>query len=310
MLDEDFDESGEGLPVGSRFGNSFNAGPTSFGNGLSGIKRATDAKASRWEHSLRTEADYAEEIWRGFVNFIRYCANHGVSPGLVDSTALLGTYAFAAAQRMVSTLTVKGARTWREAARKAGRTEELYAALRNELAPGTRLGSRYQELIRRNAELISSFPARTAERISEKAAMTQQQGGRSVSLIPELMAVGKSHARMLARTEVSKASTELTRARSEDLELPWYVWRTSKDERVRHSHHLMENVLVRWDDPPSPEALAGEKSSLGVYNAGEAPNDRCYPEPVVTDKQLHWPHKAYVGGRVRYITLAQFRAMN
>jgi hypothetical protein len=71
----------------------------------------------------------------------------------------------------------------------------------------------------------------------------------------------------------------------------------------------MDGVLVNWSDPPSPETLAGEKSE-GTYEAGEIYNCRCYPEPLVSTKQISWPHKAYFGGRIQRVTLGQFRAMN
>jgi SPP1 gp7 family putative phage head morphogenesis protein len=274
--------------------------------------RAIDAKP-RWNPSLRTEAEYADSLWRGFVAFLRYCASHGASPQLVDATAVLGTYAYASARAMVTGVLNRSSRTWREAARRSGRTDKLYNALRTELEPGSYVGERYHQLVESNSRLISTFPTEVAARLSTSAAFLQRTGGRSGQLAatdPDLLAAGRKHARMVARTEVSKASVALTRARSEEMDLPWYVWRDSEDQRVRPSHRLMNGVLVNWSDPPSPERLAGEKSILGTYNAGEAPNDRCYPEPLVSTKQISWPHKAYLGGRIQRVTLGQFRAMN
>lgn len=273
--------------------------------------RAEDAKSSppHWGPSPRAEADYAWAVWRGFVDFIRYCTSAGVDPAFMDATAMLGTYAFATARAMVTHTLNRTSRTWKEAARRSGRTDKLYNALRREMELGSRVGDRYHQLITKNAELITSFPSRVALQVSKSAAVIQQGGGRSATLAA-MLDTGRAHARMLARTEVSKASVELTRARSEEMELPWYVWRDSEDERVRNSHRLMNGVLVNWNDPPSPERLAGEKSALGVYNAGEAPNDRCYPEPLVTVKQISWPHRCFIGGVIRPVTLGAFKLMN
>ena len=36
---------------------------------------------------------------------------------------------------------------------------------------------------------------------------------------------------------------------------------------------MMEGKFVRWDSPPTLDGMTG--------HAGEFPNDRCYPEPVI-----------------------------
>jgi uncharacterized protein with gpF-like domain len=173
------------------------------------------------------------------------------------------------------------------------------------------VGKRVRQLIRQNAELISSFPNQVARRMATSTALAHQQaGGRAKELLAQFSGLARSRAALIARTEVSKASAALTQARSEWLGLDWYVWRTSKDERVRASHRSLENVLINYNDPPSPEALAGIKSKLGHYHAGDAPNDRCYQEPVVRPESLRWPHRVYQQGQVRYMTLAQFRLLN
>ena len=121
--------------------------------------------------------------------------------------------------------------------------------------------------------------------------------------------MARSHVQLIARTEVSKASTALTRARAEELNLPAYIWRTSKDARVRPSHRQMDGVICFWDDPPAPEALAGIKSTLGNYNCGDAPNDRCYPEPMLRFDQVTWVHKVCRGGRIQMMTRAAFSSL-
>jgi uncharacterized protein with gpF-like domain len=70
----------------------------------------------------------------------------------------------------------------------------------------------------------------------------------------------------------------------------------------------MDKVLVRWSDPPSPEALDGEKS-YGKYHAGEIFNCRCFPEPVIDFDDVTWPHKVYSGGQIQMMTLAQFKQL-
>ncbi len=106
------------------------------------------------------------------------------------------------------------------------------------------------------------------------------------------------------------ASTALTQARSENMSLAWYVWRTSGDARVRLSHRRMEGVLVAWNEPPNPEALIGVESPLGHYQAGTAPDCRCYPEPLLDLTQVRFPAKIYHAGQTQRMTRAAFAQLS
>ena len=59
----------------------------------------------------------------------------------------------------------------------------------------------------------------------------------------------------------------------------------------------MDGVLVFYDDPPSPEALAGEKQ-YGKYHAGNTFNCRCYQEPLVDIAFLPDVVTVYRDGRI------------
>lgn len=211
-------------------------------------------------------------------------------------------------RKMVSEVQVSNAKSWREAARKAGRGREIYAALQEEMEGN--VGKRLRELVNENAQLISSIPAEIRESINREVAGLEQQGLRPNTIaehlrrrVPELT---RARAALIARTETSKAATALTQARSEDLGIECYQWKTAKDQRVRPAHRLLENVLVRWDDPPSPEALAHIESSLGHYNAGAAPNCRCVALPVVNLTLIQWPARVYDHGRIIRMTRNRF----
>ena len=224
------------------------------------------------------------------------------------STAKYSTaYAKQAALRMITGLYFEGAKTWREAARESGKTRLMYVALQRELRGP--VGARFRQLVNENAALISSFPTTVARRVASAAAAHSLAGGRAEGIVGMLPGVARSRARLIARTEVSKASTALTRARSEEMGLEWYVWESSQDERTRRSHRKMQGILCRFDNPPDPEVLAGEKSQ-GHYNAGDIYNCRCYPAPLVSEREVSWPHRAYYNGRIQYLTLSQFRLIN
>jgi uncharacterized protein with gpF-like domain len=68
----------------------------------------------------------------------------------------------------------------------------------------------------------------------------------------------------------------LTQARAEHIGSEGYIWRTSNDSDVRHSHKEMNGRYVRWDTPP-------RLSDGTVTHAGQIYNCRCYPEPVIPD---------------------------
>ena len=109
-----------------------------------------------------------------------------------------------------------------------------------------------------------------------------------------------------ARTEVSKAQSALIRTRAEILNIQWYIWRTSQDERVRNSHKDMEGVLVSWKDPPSPEQLSKSKYQYGKYHAGDIFNCRCYAEPIVDIRFVKFPCKVYCNGRMIKMKKSEF----
>lgn len=156
------------------------------------------------------------------------------------------------AMKMVTQLFADGNKTWREAAREGSMGKEIYKALQQELAGPT--GTVYYNLIYQNASLIKTLPGNIAEQVTSYVAREQQKGRRAEEIAQDIQRMfpekTKANAQMIARTEVSKASTALTRARCDDLGINWYVWRTSEDQRVRDSHRKMDNVLISWRDPP------------------------------------------------------------
>jgi len=170
-----------------------------------------------------------------------------------------------------------------------------------------------QQYIAENVALIHSMPLDTAKKVYLLLLQQSTEGGRAANLIPQIQKIGKinkNRAAVIARTETSKISTDLTRARAAVLGLSWYVWRTSHDVRVRNSHSIMDRVLIDWNNPPSPEQLAGKKSKLGYYHAGKCPNCRCFPQPLIDITDINWPCKVYTGGRIVTMTRPKFEKLS
>lgn len=215
------------------------------------------------------------------------------------------------ASRMVRWVNVKNAATWRQAAARAQRSKHLSLLLEQELKGA--VGSRVTRLVRENARLISTLPLHAAEQLNREIARAQQQGARPETIAkmararyPQLL---RSRINLISRTETQKASTELTRARSEALGLEFYIWSTSEDQRVRESHIRMDGVVIPWHTPPAPEALVGERSTLGHYHAGECPNCRCTQIVVLTLDDIRFPAEVYWQGRIVRMKKAEFRSI-
>jgi hypothetical protein len=251
---------------------------------------------------------YEQGIW-ALLNRPGAMADPGHLPQLVMSSTEFQEAAWKLAQNMVREVARVNATSWRAAAIKSTRARQIYAALRAEIERNG-LGPELSRMAARNAELITSLPAEISERVTARAAELEQKGARAVEiereirrLTPELAG---SRIRLIARTEISRAETDLTRARSERIGIDWAVWQTSEDSRVRKSHRNLDRVLMRFSDPPQPEALIGEHSTLGHGLGGQFPNCRCVMLPLVSLDEAHFPARAYMNGSIRRLTRGQF----
>ena len=259
----------------------------------------------KWRPRKRSERTFYQEllsILQGLTH------TKGIQPvQLLSTPQWLDRYAEAAARRMVVGQLVQNARNWKAAAREAMRGRQIYEALQLEMQGP--VGDRVRELVAQNALLIKTLPRNVAGQVTEMIARRTLEGKRAVTaeqLIPHVFRV---QARRIARTETGKAMTALTQARSENLQIPAYVWRSVLDSRVRKSHRLMDDVIVFWKNPPSPERLIGERNAPAPYNAGNFWNCRCSAEPLLRLDQVAFPHKVYDAGRIQMMSLSRFKQL-
>ncbi len=192
--------------------------------------------------------------------------------GALDRYAgTIGEWAEAAASRMVEEVAARDRAAWMEASRRLGKSlrEEIESA-----PTGKVMRERLQEQVR----LIRSIPTDAAGRVRHLATEAIVNGSRADEIAKEIMRSGDvaaSRANMIARTEVSRTATDLTQARAEHIRSPGYFWRTAGDGDVRDSHRKMAGRFVAWDSPPTLDGMTG--------HAGQFPNCRCYPDPVVPE---------------------------
>jgi SPP1 gp7 family putative phage head morphogenesis protein len=266
-----------------------------------------------WNPRMRLEQVYYSDMLDLLFQYIpAYGAVNALDfPARIEKDVLSGRFLDAVervAAKMVTGVSFANAKTWRQAASKATRGRLISIGLEREMSGP--VGVAVRRLIDQNAELISSVPLDVARSAAHFIAQSQQKGIRSETIASQLKQripyLTKSKLRLLARTGVSTAETTLTEARSGALGIRWYEWQTSEDARVRPSHRLMDGVLIPWATPASPEALNGERSKLGRYHAGCAPNCRCVALPLVRLDEVHWPHKVFWNDRIIMMTRAQF----
>lgn len=141
-------------------------------------------------------------------------------------------------------------------------------------------GSAYARLMEEQVELIRSMPLDAAQRVHHFVTEAKVAGKRADYVAAEILRSGEvsaSKARLIARTEVSRAASTLTRARAEYAGSQGYIWRTSNDGDVRPTHRAVNGLYVPWDSPPKTDP------GLAPYHAGCGPNCRCWPDPVLPD---------------------------
>ena len=143
------------------------------------------------------------------------------------------------------------------------------------------VGQVMRSIVNEQVQYIKSLPSEAVNRVAyfhNKAMSAVSSGQRASEFTDEIYATGdviKSRAKLIARTEIGRASTALTQTRALTVGSTGYIWRTAHDGDVRHSHQKMEGEFVRWDNPPTLDGMTG--------HAGALPNCRCYCEVVIPE---------------------------
>lgn len=85
----------------------------------------------------------------------------------------------------------------------------------------------------------------------------------------------QARSRLIARDQLGKLNGQISRQRSLNIGATRYIWRSSRDERVRASHKVFNGNIYYWDEKYGPTAPEGPP--------GYPINCRCHPEPVLDD---------------------------
>lgn len=241
------------------------------------IKKSAFAKARSTEatyaRALRGVAREVGKLIKGFGTI-----TPEMLPALANTLAryaeVIDPWAKSKAAAMLAQTNRQDKRAWKKA------TENLSIGIRTAIQT-TPIGARMQELMGEQVKLIKSLPTEAAERVHKLVIENVGNQSRAKEIAKEISRSGEvttSRATTIARTEVARASSLLTQSRAEYVGSDGYIWRTAHDSDVRHSHRKMEGKFVKWDNPPTLDGLTG--------HAGQLPNCRCYPEPVIPKELL------------------------
>lgn len=243
---------------------AFDARPAAFA-------RARFAESS-YARNLRSLARHIGDLVEGTYDEERPAESAAeINRALRDYGKLLTPWASAVARRMLLDVSVRDARAWRQLQRQMGE------ALRREMeetATGALIRSRLEEQVR----LITSLPVEAGSRVVALAREGVYTGRRAPEIVVDIMRSGivaRGRANTIARTEVGRAASEVTKARAEYLGSDGYIWRTAGDADVRELHRHLEGTFHKWNEPP----IAGERGERA--HAGAIYNCRCYSEPVL-----------------------------
>lgn len=125
-----------------------------------------------------------------------------------------------------------------------------------------------------NTDLITNLSIDQKQRV-EQTLYRKLSAGKGIDAIKAELDkdkdIGQNRSRLIARDQTNKFNGQLTQLRQKEVGIDSYVWTTSRDERVRPSHALLDGKKFDWSNPPAEG------------NPGEPIQCRCIAQPVITD---------------------------
>ncbi|MCG5377608.1 minor capsid protein [Providencia rettgeri] len=235
--------------------------------------------------SKKTEIQYrtalqkiAQEVGR-IIN-LRYDGSNDsvleIMDALDEYSVLIDGWAQRVAQRFVDAVERDNAKTWMQQSREMSR--ELRRQIEN-----TPVGHVTRSIVHEQVKYIKSLPLEAADRVYDiqnraiEAVINGERPEHFEQMIADSGNVAKSRAKLIARTELGRATQALTQSRAQAIGSQGYTWRTAKDGDVRHSHFKKEGEYIPWDQPPTLDGMTG--------HAGTLPNCRCYCEVSFSDSE-------------------------
>lgn len=153
-------------------------------------------------------------------------------------------------------------------------SEQISEGLRDAVG-NTPVGQVAQDIVYRQIQLMKSIPIEAAERVQDiqsraiEAVINGERPDALYQMIMETGNVASSRAKLIARTEIGRATGALTQARALSIGSEGYWWRI-EGAGTRPSHKKMRDKFVYWHNPPTLDGMTG--------HAGCLPNCKCWSE--------------------------------
>lgn len=241
--------------------------------------KADSERFNRNKQAVLRYSRQLKQVARNVGSIIKTLAPNGevidlqaITKSLQDYAELLGPWAKAVGNQMVSEVAQRNEFAWNETARELGHN------LKKEIKAAP-TGKIMQDLLEEQVTLIKSIPLDAAIRVHKLTIEALSDSTRASAIAKEIQNsehVSKSKAMLIARTETARVNAALTQSRAEFVGATHYIWRTAKDSDVRESHREMEGKIISYAEPPT-------LSDGTVTHAGAIYNCRCYQQPVLPD---------------------------
>ncbi len=137
-----------------------------------------------------------------------------------------------------------------------------------------RYGERLRNWTTENVGLIKSLPGDMLDEVERLVVRGVNDGVRWEELTrmaERQFGIAERRAALIARDQVGKFYGAVQKARQTNLGIKRYIWRTSRDERVRPEHADREGEIFEWSDPPEDG------------HPGQPINCRCTAEPMLEE---------------------------
>lgn len=142
-----------------------------------------------------------------------------------------------------------------------------------------------------NIRLIKSINENLLGQVQEIIYSGVRRGVKISVLADELQnkfTLSKKRATLIARDQIQKAHSDLTRLRHRELGITEYKWLTGRDERVRPSHRVLESKICSYDNvavykDKEEDKTWLQKSQIGgaLYHPGQEIQCRCTEIAIV-----------------------------
>lgn len=121
---------------------------------------------------------------------------------------------------------------------------------------GSDLEPAIDQMAQRNAALIAGLADDLVTRIKARTITAVLNGETAAGLkrdLVDLFGISDRRAKVIARDQIAKTTSDLNRLRHQQAGVVEYIWRTSADERVRPRHAALDGRKYRYDEPTGAE---------------------------------------------------------